>query len=174
MEYYFVYSRATGEILARNSGPEGASLLGSNNEERGNFVVPYSIWDSYPVDLDGIKAVAAARLDQAAEAFRLQFITPGAAQAMTYQTKAAEAVAYLADDTAPVPFLSAEAQACGMTVADLALEVSARAASWTVIGAQIEALRMSRKLTIQQAANLAEIAQAMVVDWSAAVPDVAN
>jgi hypothetical protein len=167
MEYYLVYHKETGEVLSRNSGPEGAAYLQGERPDRANFVVPFEIWDSTPLDMAGVKALAAGRIDEVAEACRARFITPGSGQAMTYTYKAEEAKAYLADNTAPTPFLVAEAVALGVTVKALAGEVLARVAEWTLVGSRIEGARMAAKLALSQATNLAEIAQAMDVDWNA-------
>lgn len=166
MEYYLVYDKETGEVLSRNSGPEGAAYLQGERPGRANFVVPYEIWDSAPLDMNGVKALAAGRIDEVAEACRARFITPGSGQAMTYTYKAEEAKAYAADHTAPTPFLSAEADALGSTVEVLASEVLAMVAAWTLVGSRIEGARMGAKAALGRAANLAEIAEAMNVDWN--------
>lgn len=110
-----------------------------------------------------------ALIDAAAEATRARFITPGAGQAMTYLRKEAEAAAYLSDAAAPVPFLTAEADATGVAVADLAATVAARAAAWAAIGPRIEAARLAAKQAVSAAANAQAMQQATMVDWVAVV-----
>ncbi|WP_159866907.1 hypothetical protein [Novosphingobium sp. 9U] len=105
-------------------------------------------------------------MDRAAEMVRLRFVSDGAAQMLTYTTKAAEARAYIADNSSAVPFLSAEASARDMTVAALAHEVMAMVEQWTMIGSRIEGRRMGAKAALGTASNLAEIAVAIGIDWS--------
>lgn len=106
-----------------------------------------------------------ASLDAAAEATRLQFITGGSGQGMTYQYKVSEALAWTADNTASVPFLTAEATARSMTVAALVAEVQGNAAAWTVIGSKIEAARMGAKTAVRTATTAAAMISAAAVDW---------
>lgn len=169
MENFIVYDTTTGEVSFRGQGPDGTAAIQQLQPGLATMVVPPAIWGSSPLDLDGIRALAAQQIDRAAEAFRMVYLTPGAGQALTYQTKAAEAAAYLADNTATVPFLSAEASARGMMLPDLANEVASKAAEWTIIGSRIEARRMAAKAAVTAAANLAQIADAIAIDWSAAI-----
>lgn len=111
----------------------------------------------------------AARIDAQAELVRQRFLTPGAGQAMTYQRKEAEARAWLADDSVPTPFLSAEAPARGMTVAALAAEVVALADAWVAVGSVIEGLRMGGKAALADATTLGAIVAAAQIDWDAAL-----
>ncbi|MFG1454755.1 hypothetical protein V5F44_21295, partial [Xanthobacter sp. V2C-8] len=95
----------------------------------------------------------------------------GAGQAMTYQTKAAEAIALAADaspDPAAYPLLSAE---IGITASDLAgvgAVVRAAYGAWQVIGAGIERARLAGKAAVQAAEDEAEARAAAVVTWPAA------
>ena len=115
--------------------------------------------------LAAARAVATAKVDVEAEAARAGFLTPGTGQAMTYTYKADEAKAWSADTSAPTPFLSAEALARGMTIADLVAEVLASIAAWTMIGARIEAARMGAKVAIATAADIDGVEAAMAIDW---------
>lgn len=166
-EYFLVYDKETGQELFRKSGPPNAARLQGVEEGRANFIVPHHIWISHPLDMEGIKALAAARIDTSAEAVRSRFITIGSGQAMTYNEKAEEAKAYSLDDTVPTPFLTAQASALGITVEQLAGEVLAKHAEWKIIGARIEGTRMGAKAALGVATNLAEIAEAMNIDWNA-------
>ena len=167
-EFYVVFDTTNGDVKWRGQGPEGSAAIQALEDGLATMVMPQEALRGADLDLDMIKAIAASQVDRAAEAFRLRFVTDGAGQAITYQAKAAEAAAYLADDAAVVPFLAAEATARSMSVADLAAEVSQRAAAWTVIGSRIEGLRMGAKAAIETATNLAEISTALAIDWSKA------
>ncbi len=127
-------------------------------------VLPYE-----PPLLEAIKVDLKARLDAEAEAERLKYITPGAGQAMTYQQKATEAAACLADtdpDPADYPLLAAEIGITGATLAEVAQAVHDAHQMWRVIGAQIEAARLGGKAAID-AADTEEDAQAAfeAVTW---------
>ncbi|MFG1417005.1 hypothetical protein V5F38_04205 [Xanthobacter sp. V0B-10] len=130
----------------------------------GGGIVPRS------VDLSALKATLCTQIDAAAEAERARYITPGAGQAMTYQTKAAEALALAADhapDPSAYPLLSAE---IGITASDLAgvgAVVRAAYAAWQVIGAGIERARLAGKAAVQAASDEAEARAAAAVEWPA-------
>ncbi|WP_416065426.1 hypothetical protein ACK9YZ_01370 [Rhizobium sp. ZK1] len=113
-----------------------------------------------------VKAQLRARLDFAAEAERLKYITQGAGQAMTYQAKAAEAKAFLASGAGDFPLLSAEVGITADTIEGVAQIVAGAYAQWLLIGAAIEAARLGGKAAIE-AANDAGAAQAAfdAVTW---------
>ncbi len=109
-----------------------------------------------PTALADLKVQLKTSIDVQAEEARLNYITPGTGQAMTYQQKASEAARFLAA-TNPVasdyPLLTAEV---GITAADIggvAQVVSAAYAQWQVIGAAIENVRLGTKATIEAAAT---------------------
>lgn len=122
--------------------------------------------------LDSVKAGLKARIDSLAETERLQYITDGVGQAMTYQQKSAEATAYLAA-TNPVasdyPMLSAEVGTTGETLADVATVIKAAFEQWQMIGAAIEKVRLSAKKAISDA-ETSEAAHAIfdAVIWPSA------
>lgn len=125
-----------------------------------------------PDGLPLLKASLKARLDADAEAERLRYITAGAGQAMTYQQKAAEAAACLADpepDPADYPLLAAEIGITAETLAGVATVVHGQHQAWRVIGGLIEGARLNGKKEID-AAPTAEAAQAAfdAVEWPAA------
>lgn len=167
-EYWIVYDAATGaECYRGTSTTPGSAAAQQVGDGLAVFPVSKAVFQSAPLDLDGVRAEQCAGIDADAEATRSLFITPGSGQAMTYLRKEAEADAWLADNSASVPFLEAEAAATGVTVAALAALVSARAAQWAAIGPKIEAARMGAKQAVLAAGNLAAIAAARAVDWAA-------
>ncbi len=130
----------------------------------------WEVWDGSAFAIaEGAVAALQARIDGEAEAVRQQFITAGSGQAMTYLRKEAEARAWLADNAAETPFLSAEAAATGTTLAQLAPVIVARADAWAVIGPRIEAARLAAKQAIAAATSAEEINMAAAVDWAAVV-----
>lgn len=122
------------------------------------------------------KAAAIARVDAAAESARLQYLTPGAGQALEYQQTEAEARAYRAAGypafvAADYPFLEAERQAVLAATGTLpdpqavADEVIAQADAWRQAGSAIKELRRAAKLKIEQATTHAEIRAAEQIAW---------
>lgn len=100
-----------------------------------------------------------ARIDAAAEAERLKYITPGSGQAMTYQQKAAEAAACLADPDPLVddyPLVAAEIGITGQTLSEVAAAIHAAYQGWRYIGAQIEAARLGGKAAVDAATSAAQ------------------
>jgi len=167
MEFYIVYNKNTGQEMTRGQGPFGAAASQTLlPEDMTTMVVSQAVFYSYPLDLEAIRASAAAQIDNSAEQIRLRFLTAGAGQAITYTAKVEEAKAFQANNNALTPFLSAEANAIGVTIEALATEVLAKAAEWTTIGARIEGARMGAKTQLGKAANLAEIATATEIDWA--------
>ncbi len=115
--------------------------------------------------LDAIKAALKTRVDQAAEAERLKYITLGDGQAMTYQQKVAEAQAYkdAADpQSADYPLLMSEVGITASTLGEVADIVLAAFAQWQLIGAAIEGIRLGAKRDIDAAAD--EAAARAIVD----------
>ena len=114
-------------------------------------------------------------VDNSAEAARQGFITPGYGQMLTYETKRREAAVVQALLGVPMepqesdcPHLWAEAVGLGLTVADLAAEVTAQAAAWVTASAAIEVLRLTAKAAIDAATSEAEIvaaAQNAMIAW---------
>lgn len=168
MEYWIVYDIASGEPLYPGSGTLGQAAVQQVPEGAELMMVPQQIllgraWPN--LDLAILRIALSNGIDAEAEQIRQRFLTPGAGQAMTYQRKEAEARAWMADNTAPTPFLSAEAPARDVTVADLAAEVIMLADQWTAIGSAIEGLRMGAKAALQRAGTFGQIIAAAKVDW---------
>lgn len=122
--------------------------------------------------LDRIYARLAARIDAAAEAIIISFVTPGQGIQEARAEKRREVERITADsapdpDPADYPFLSAEAAARGVPIATIVGEVEAAIALWLGAGAQVEAVRVAGKAAIRaqtsragrEAAAVATIAQ---------------
>lgn len=129
---------------------------------------PLPALDPLPVSLEAARRKLSRRLDEEAERQRLLWVTAGAGQAMTYLAKEAEARALLAGSTDPTPFLDAEADAMGLTVAALAASVVTQSDAWRgTIGPAIEARRKVLKAAIAAAADQAALD---VIDIAAGWP----
>lgn len=122
-----------------------------------------------PAQLEAFKQALKTFIDAAAEAERLKYITPGSGQAMTYARKVEEAKMADAEANpiaADYPLLAASLGIDGATIADVANLVLAMDEAWTLIGAAIEAARLSTKAAIDGAANEAAAqAAADAVEW---------
>lgn len=167
MEYWIVFDVTSGSELWRGSGSTGTSVYQQLPDGAALVVVPQGVIATPELNLDLLRGYLALRIDAEAETIRQRFLTPGAGQAMTYQRKEVEARAWLIENRTATPFLSAEASARGMTVADLAPEVIQLADAWVAIGAGIEGLRMGAKAAVGRAISLGAIVAASKVNWSA-------
>jgi hypothetical protein len=164
MIHYVVYDVASGALKRSGAcAPEVLQMQAGVVQSSGETLIVAQ------VNLGPVREHLRRKVDTDAEAFRLQFITPGAGQAVTYMRKENEALAYLANSAAAAPLLSAEAAATGKTVAALAAEVMIAVGQWTVIGAKIEAARMAAKKTIAEAASLPAMHVAANINWAAVV-----
>lgn len=138
------------------------ALTGESHEEE---------WTPEPSreNLADLKARLKASIDDAAEAERRKYITPGAGQAMTYMQKADEASRYLAagnPDASGYPLLSAEVGITAPTLQEVAQVVHAAYSQWQVIGAAIEAARLFVKAAIDEATDSAAAqAAAATITW---------
>jgi len=166
MEHWIVYDLESGDERWRGSGSIGSAAQQQLPEDLGVVIVPQAAIVGAALDLGVLRDTAAASIDAQAEVVRQSILTPGAGQAMTYQRKEAEARAWSLNNLTATPFLSAEAGARGMTIADLAAEIIELADAWVAIGAAIEGLRMGAKAAVGRAANLGAIVAAGKVDWS--------
>ena len=104
--------------------------------------------------LYGARQLAMTAIDEAAEATRLRYITPGAGQSMVYQAKGAEAADLLAGGAGAHPLLEAEAVATGVSVEELAVAINAMMQEWTSVAAIIEARRLAGKASVRSAISI--------------------
>lgn len=110
-------------------------------------------------------------IDEAAEAARNRYITPGGGQALEYQSAVEEARAYQAGQPGDYLMLQADVNA-GLAAdleaaADLVLTTRA---GWEHVGSAIRAIRLAAKRQVNEAATqraVAEIRNQAVADLSA-------
>lgn len=126
------------------------------------------------------RTAASSKVNTDAEAARLQYITPGAGQAMTYDQKLQEARLILVDSGSQVaadamdsatllatyPMIWASIPADGTTPSAVAAAVHATALAWAQVGAQIEKKRRAALTAVSEATTLDAVEAAAVVDWS--------
>lgn len=124
-----------------------------------------------PIDLTKLRAEAVIKVDRAAEAYRLNFITSGGGQAMAYSQKLSEAEAFLANaeiDEDEIPHIVAEAALDDVSLADKATEIVSVFHAWQGVSAGIEVKRLGAKKAIAAATNKSEINTAAAVNWQGA------
>ena len=115
--------------------------------------------------LANIKQSLKSIVDAEAEAERLNYITPGTGQAMTYQQKVAEAQAFKAASNpkaSDYPILSSEVSITAETLEEIANIVLAAFGQWQQIGAMIESIRLGAKRDIDAAED--EATARVIVD----------
>lgn len=118
-----------------------------------------------------IEATLHSQIDTQAGETRKRFITEVPGQEMTYMRKETEARAYVAahgPKAADYPLLSAEASVKEVALLDLANTVIANANAWSVVGAQIEALRIGAKDAVSKAKTVQQMFDAANVEWPSA------
>lgn len=117
----------------------------------------------------GLGVAAKRRIEEAAEASRMRFLTPGDGKAMTYREKLAEWKRWTADPQSELPFATAEAAVRDCTVADLMAIWAVHISAWAgTIGPAIEALEQGAKLAVDAAVaaeDMSALAAAEAVEW---------
>lgn len=121
--------------------------------------------------LDAAKVAALEEADRLAEQERRSLFAPGDGQGVVYQEKEREARDLLSGGKGPWLFLDAEAQACGIAIADLAARVVAAADDGRRRNVAIEARRRSTKLAIRAAGSPLEVADLLEVLRASGRPD---
>ena len=113
-------------------------------------------------DVDGDKAEVLRRIDTFAAWLRDKFCNPTSPyEAASWPLKLNEAKAYSADNTAPVPMLSIEAQYRGVTLDSLVARVMTNATSL----AQLEAVIAGTAGRHRDAVSLLTDEEAAAYDW---------
>ncbi len=170
---FVVYQISTGLVVYRGADPYGAAGQAPHlPSDQAVMDVPIEALTPGAIDFAPIRQVLAAKVDYEAELTRMKFLTPGTGQALTYSYKADEARSWTKDHDVATPFLTAEAAARDMTVADLAAEIMTSIEEWSRVGALIEAKRMAAKTALTIADGFPALAAASTVDWSVVAPAI--
>lgn len=150
--------RAGHRLVAVEYGPaapgEFYDIAKVTPELNGNVLLRRWTW--VPQELETVKNVLIARVDEHAERERLKYITPGAGQAMVYLQKLVEAKAAQADgnpDPARYPLLDASV-AAGEDLSETAAKIVALGDNWTATAASIERKRLEVKASLAKAATV--------------------
>ena len=117
-------------------------------------------------ELAGAKAQAIATINSEIGAIRTLFITDIPGQGLIYTDKEREAIAYVAEDPAPVdlsdyPFITAEIGTTGNNAAEVAQVYLNMAALWRQVGTQLEQLRLGTIALVGAATDQTGINAAM-------------
>ena len=131
-------------------------------------VAPPEVPEEPDRTLDEWKGLLTMKIDSDAEAARLRYITAGSGQAMTYQQKAQEAAAVLADPSPTLenyPLLAAEVGITAATIQEVAQVVDGAFQAWRVVGGRIEGLRLGGKAAVAAATTVEDAKAAAAIDW---------
>lgn len=176
MANWFFCDDQTGTIVSGGIAPDDQAQLQQPPEGQTLIIVadgavasPFSATPDFTVLRERLRR----QIDSQVGALRAQFITDVPGQAQTYEKKEAEArLWYEGDDQANpqrYPFMIAEANVRGISVADVCAEIMAQVGQLTPIAALLEAHRVAAKQAILNAATLPEIVAAARVDWQGLV-----
>lgn len=122
-----------------------------------------------------LKPGALVAIDAAASKARGRYLTAGIGQDSTYLAKASEAEAFLQAgspaDASAYYLLRPEAEARGITVAALAVEVISARDAWHQVAGEIEGVRIGGKALVANAGTADEVqaARAQVIERLAAL-----
>lgn len=113
-------------------------------------------------DLQAHREIAYVAINRSADAAREALSPWSAAQSDVYRVKVAEAKEILSQaevesDATRWPFLTAEAAASGLALADLAHSVLAQNQRWLTASAEIEAWRISTKNRVRDSVIVADM-----------------
>lgn len=108
-------------------------------------------------DLADGKQKALEVLDADVSEAQQRWLTSLPAQASVYRSKASEAQRYISGSEGDFPWLLAESEVSGLSIADVAQAVVNAARKWDVVGAKIEATRLAAKRNIQAATNIKQV-----------------
>lgn len=108
-----------------------------------------------------LKPEALVAIDAEASKARGRYLTSGIGQDSTYLAKASEAEAFLQagspDDASAYFLLKPEADARGIAVADLAVEVIAARDAWHRVAGEIEGVRISGKTLVANSITVGDV-----------------
>jgi len=129
------------------------------NATQEDLAAALAAYDPLPV----LREQALEEIDRRAGEARAPYLTDIPGQALVYEAKRREAVAWIAagEPTDPkdvdFPIAAAEALACGRTLAEQLKVYAAEAAAWQVLAGTMEATRMAAKQAVLAATDVAAI-----------------
>lgn len=112
-------------------------------------------------DIESAREYYLREIDRAAEARRMQFITPGDGQALTYSAKYAEAAVFMDGGNGPFPWLESEAGSTGTDVATIAQSIVKSRQEWEAVGRLIETQRIKCKQHVRELGSSFEMLECL-------------
>jgi hypothetical protein len=155
----------------QNAVEDGYEIVDDKGYEK--LVITSKPPEEIEANLVNTKLRAYAKINNAAEAKRLQYITPGAGQANSYRQKYEEALAFL-DDTDPqagdYPYIFLEAAATGAGTIEVAQLIVSTRNLFVQLDAVIESKRRGYVVAID-AAGTKEDVESILESVSYELPD---
>jgi len=145
--------------LAKGHQPTPYPRDEAGNESEAELAAVLSVY-GIAIGLPAFKAQIIARINEAAELCRGEYITPGDGQTMTYLEKISQARACLAAQSpqaADYPMLAAEIGITAPALVGVAEVVVAAYNQWLVIGSAIEATRRAANVAVEAAETRAAV-----------------
>lgn len=118
----------------------------------------HRVYHTIPADLDEERRSKKQQIDAEAECVRMQFITPGSGQAMSYQEKTREAQRYLdSNGEGEYPLLSKEVGITSGTLEGVAMLVLTMHNEWLDVGGKIVRARLLAKKQVDEASTVGDV-----------------
>lgn len=158
-----------GDVFLRGGNADAAQAVQQAGPGEQVYLLPQGVLTYPAMSLTPLRDALSAQVDREAGDVRLRYITDVPGQLATYLAKEAEAKAWSpAADPAEFPYLTAEAAAIDLPIADLVAEIDSVAAAWRALDPLIEAARRGAKVRIATADTIPAIFAASQVDWPTA------
>jgi hypothetical protein len=169
---FIVIDKNTGDVLRGGDVPGSDIPRQVQNDDECAIALANGVmkWDGSPLDLEKQAAYYHARIDADAEAIRLQYITPGSGQTLTYLRKLDAARGYLAGaplTDAQMARITHEAARLNVTAEQAAESLVAIGDTWDALDAALDNARLVAKQAITDATSILEQDNAAQVDWVA-------
>ncbi|NUB25115.1 hypothetical protein [Azospirillum brasilense] len=144
--------------------PPARPIIVRDFDAEGNLVGEREVIPEPPavpvVPLAELKAVAVDLINARVGELRAQHITVTVGQSATYLEKQDEAARHAAGEGGPFPYLSAEADATGLTLDAVATLVRTTSGAWTTINADLEGKRRAAVEAVKAAESPVQVFQA--------------
>ena len=122
---------------------------------------------AWTIDFAALDAALHRMIDNGAGEFRLKFITDVPGQQAVYLAKEEEALNWsVASLLGSAPYLEAEAEARGISIAEQAAMILAISTDWKALSVAIEATRIAAKEAVTTADSVAAKESAANVNWA--------
>lgn len=163
-EFYIVFNKETGTPMWRGQCPTGEAKR-QVTDGLDVIVVPVSVMTGEEISITAIQDYICSLIDNSADAFCQQFLTPGATQTMRYELKYQEALKYTENKDSPTPMLLAEANALGITLDELAAKVIFNREKFNMLVSIVEPNRIKFKQDVKNTVNLNEMLEITKMSW---------